>query len=466
MADRNAFLLALALALAGGGCTVVGPDYSRPQTPAPAAFHRAESVDPKSIADLGWWELFRDPALTALIEQAIAGNLDVQLAASRVNEARTQITQARAGGLPSVSTGVDTTPTALGRNDTLTSNFLGGLFVNWEIDFWGKYARATEAARASMLANEESRRNVVASLVAGVAQQYFQIQTLAETLVITRRTADAQRESLRITGLLARQGLSTDADVRQAESQLFTTENRVPSLERQLAQAEHALAILLGTPPRSFAIGDARPRLVEAPAIPTGLPSALLERRPDIRQAEQQLVAANARVGEAKAKFFPSITLTGAFGRLSTSLHDLASGGPQAAVVRSLGADVLLPLYSGGALTANYDATLARLDQAVITYRKTILVALQEVSDSLVAYERYGAEVAGNRKRIDAAREVLRLGESRFRAGVTSYLEVLDAQRQLLAAETDLATSALNERVAVVQLYKALGGGWTTRTGT
>jgi outer membrane protein, multidrug efflux system len=459
---RTSRLCALACALVFGGCTL-GPDYVRPEQALPGQYRGTDVSEAKSIANLGWWELFGDRQLVGLIEAAIANNLDVQTAAARVHEAEAQVTSAYAPALPQVSAGTQSSPAALGHGDRVTTNIVSGLFLSWELDLWGRYARASEAARANLLASGEAKNAVIASLVAQVAQRYLELQTLRETRSITERNIALQRDSLRLTMLLAAQGVQSNADLRQAESQLATTESRLPGIERQIAQTEHAIGILLGRAPGSVDSGQDLAAPAVPPELPVGLPAELLERRPDIRQAEQQLVAANANVGQAKAQFLPRISLTGAYGNLSTAFNQVLSGG--LAEVRSPGIDLSQPLYAGGALGANYDAARARFDQAVLAYRKAILVALQETSDSLVAYRRYGEEIGANERRRASAREVLRLSEMRYKAGVASFLEVIDSQRQLLSAETDLVNSRLNRNTAAVQLYKALGGGWTTRDG-
>ena len=447
----------LFLVLILAGCTV-GPDYRRPALNLPADYRDAAApAGLSSVAALPWWQIYGDPTLKGLIETALAANLDLQLAAARVQEARALLAGARSPALPSLSAGVSSSPTARQPGDDFTTSFLGGLFLSWEIDFWGRYARATEAARAQLLATEAARDGVCASLVATVAQSYFQLQSLAETVAITRRTIVAQRESLRLVSRLAAAGVSSAAEERQAENQLATTESALPGLLVNVAATENSLSILLGRPPGPVVLGTpAEPNM--APAVPAGLPSNLLERRPDLRQAEQQLVLANAKVGEAKALFFPSLTLTGTFGAVSTELGDLVDG--EAATVTSPGFDLLQPLYAGGSLTANYRAAIARLEQAGLSYRQAGLNALREVADALSQYRHSADEIAAQRRRETAAREGLRLAEMRYRAGVISYLEVLDAQRQLYAAETDRAQSELTRRTAAVQLYLALGGGW------
>ena len=441
------------------GC-VSGPDYQRPELPLPET-HRGAPASPESVADIGWWKLFDDPPLVALIEEALRDNLDLAIAAAQILEARAQLAAARSPIFPQLSGQAEVArgnQNVAGRTE---SSFLAALALSWEIDFWGRYARETEAARAALLASEEGRSSVIASLVAAVAQQYLQLKGLRQRLQVVQRTAEAQRDSLRLVSLLARQGVQSDAEVAQAESELLATESQVPGLERQIVQAEDALAVLLGKPPRAFDAGADLPAVALPPQVPAGVPSELLERRPDIRQAEQQLVAANASIGVARALFFPSIALTGVLGRASDRLRGVVSSRGES--VASLSGAVNLPLFTGGSLTANYAAAQARAEQAALSYRRTVLVALQEVSDALVAYEKDRAEADINRRRVGVSRDYLRLANLRFRSGVVSYLEVLDAQRQLLAAELNLNASELNLRLSAVQLYRALGGGWQAR---
>jgi multidrug efflux system outer membrane protein len=446
-------------ALAASGC-VVGPDYRRPELDMPAE-HRnaAPGATAASIADTPWWQLFGDPLLIRLVEEALQSNLDLRIAAAQILEAQAQIVLARAPLYPQVSAQLQATRTNNNAARETASSFLGALAVSWEIDFWGRYARATEAARALLLATEEGRRAVVATLVSGVGQTYLQLTGLRQRLDIVRRTADTQRDSLRLVTLLAKQGVQSAAEVRQAEGQLLSTESQIPALERQIAQTEDALALLTGSPPRGFESGSDMPAMAVPPAVPTGLPSALLDRRPDIRQAEQQLVSANASIGVAKAQFFPSISLTGLLGRVSPSLHALVGSGGRG--IDTLGGLAGLPIFTGGALTANYEIARARAEQVALSYRRTVLTALQEVADALVAYDRNGAEAEANRRLVAVTSESLRLAMLRFRSGVISYLEVLDAQRQLFSAQLNLNTAELNQRLAAVQLYRALGGGWS-----
>jgi multidrug efflux system outer membrane protein len=402
--------------------------------------------------------MFDDPKLVELVRDALRDNVDLRITAAQIQEAQAQLAVARSPIFPVVSGQAN----AVRSNDnpafSTANSFFAALALNWEIDLWGRYRYATEAARAQLLATEEARSGVIVSLVAGVAQQYLTLKGLRQRLEIVLQTASTQRDSLRLVTVLAEHGVQSAVEVRQAQTQLLSTENQVPALEQQIAQNEDALAILLGEPPRSFGIGTEPAMQVVPPAVPPGVPSELLQRRPDIRAAEQQLIAANANIGVARALFLPTLSLTGTLGRASDVLVGVL--GHRGETVHSVGAALGVPIFQGGALTGNYDAAVAREQQLAEQYRRTVLVALQEVSDALAAYEQNGMQARGNRERVDVAADYLNLANLRFRSGVISYLEVLDAQRQLFAAQLDLNASEVNQRLAVVQLYRALGGGW------
>ena len=449
---------AVIVALVAAGCAV-GPEYRRPDVDLPSVYFRAASpAEAESIADVGWWQVFDAPALSALIREALADNLDLRITAAQIAEAQAQVAAARSPIFPQVSGQL---VASRGNNNTAfvnASSFVAALALSWEIDLWGRYRYATEAARAQFLATEEGRHGVIVSLVAGVAQQYLTLNGLRQRLGIVEQTARIQRDSLNLVKLLAEHGVQSATEVRQAETQLLTTENQIPAIELSLAQNEDALATLLGKPPRSFDIGPDLPAGTLPPRVPPGIPSGLIERRPDIRQSEQQLVAAHANIGVARALFFPTISLTGSLGRASDVLVGLVDRG--GVTTHAVGAAVGIPIFQGGALVANYDIAVARAEQAAEQYRRTIVVALREVSDALVAYDRDGAEVEGNRARVMVAAEYLKLANLRFRAGVISYLEVLDAQRSFYSAQQAGITLALAEQQNRIGLYKALGGGW------
>jgi multidrug efflux system outer membrane protein len=317
--------------------------------------------------------------------------------------------------------------------------------------------RGTEAARGDLAAREAARDGAQVSLIAEVASRHFELAALREVLLSTERSAKLQDDSLRLMRRRNASGIVSAAEVRQAEGQLAATEARLPEIRRQITATENALSLLLARAPATIETRSVSQTL--PPALPTGMPSELIERRPDMREAEQRLVAANARVGEAKALMLPPLSLTGAFGSVSTALGDLF--GDRAADIASLGPNVTQTLYAGGSLRANQQAAEARLEQALLAYRKTGLNALREVSDALAAYERSGEQFDRQAERVVAQREALRLADKRFSAGVVSFFEVLDAQRQLLAAETDMVNARLQRQIAYVQVYRALGGGWS-----
>ncbi|MCU0950804.1 MAG: efflux transporter outer membrane subunit [Burkholderiaceae bacterium] len=451
---RPALTVAAAVALLGG--CAVGDNYTRPALELPERI-RGTSVGGDSLGASGWRTVFTDPLLQDRIDAALKSNLDLAAAEARVREAQANVIIARSGLLPSVAAGLQTSPTARLPGDALTSSFLAAGFLNWEIDLWGRVRRGTEAAQADLAGRDAARDGSRVSLVAQTASRHFELSALREVRRATEASVGLQRESLRLMRRRNQAGIVSAAEVRQAEGQLAATEARLPDIARQVAATENALALLLAQPPAVQAETVASQMLPAA--LPVGLPAALLDRRPDLRQAEQQLVAANARVGEAKAQLLPALSITGTFGRLSTELGDLLSSG--SATVASLGPNATQTLYAGGALRANRDAALARLDQALIGYRATALNALREVADAVESYDRAGEQLARQTERVTAQREALRLADKRFAAGVVSFIEVLDAQRQLLAAETDLVNTRLARQLGLVQVYRALGGGWT-----
>jgi multidrug efflux system outer membrane protein len=446
----------LGLAVVLAGCAAVGNDYQRPSLDLPPAY-RGPSGDGASLGAADWRSVFGDPRLQALIATALAQNMDLQLAEARIREGQAGVVIARSGALPGLALGLATTPTARTPGESFTSTFTGAGLLNWEIDLWGRIARNTEAARGDLGALQAARDGARVSLIAQVASLYYQLAAARETQAITRSSIELQAESLRVLSRRQTAGLVSMAEVRQSEAQLTATTALLPDLVRQVAALENALSVLISQPPgRIESSGTDAPLPV---SLPAGLPSELVERRPDLLAAEQQLIAANARVGAAKAAMLPSLSITGTFGRISTELHRLLGNG--AASVSSIGPNLSQKLYAGGALDAAHAAAVSRLDQALIAYRHAGLVALQDVSDALIAYEQAGTRLDSQGLRTVSQREALRLVNKRFDAGVVSFLEVLDAQRQLLAAETDLVNSRLSRQLALVQFYRALGGGWS-----
>jgi multidrug efflux system outer membrane protein len=463
---------ALVLVLVAGaglaGCAV-GPDYQRPATPTPGGW-RTPTAGTGSLADLAWWQLFQDPVLQALIRTALEANMDVRVAAARVEEARAQLGAARADQIPQVDGQASYTNQRFSQQ-TFPFNVLPGtatidpqqnfyrtsLDLTFELDLWGRLRRATEAARADLLASEENRRTVRTTLVSDVSQSYFDLLELDREAEIARRTLASRRASLALVRRRFAAGLTSRLDVQQAEGEVTAAAAAVPDVERRVAQTENRLSLLLGHDPGPIPRGSALDGQTLPPAVPAGLPSALLERRPDIGQAEARLAAATARIGEAKAAFFPRISLTGMFGVESAALSDLFTG---PARVWQAGPAVAWPLFHGGRLLANLDAAQAREQEALIQYQQTIQHAFREVEDSLVFHQK-AREIRTERvQRVTVARQTLALAQRRYTAGLTRYLDVLDAERQLLAAEFDLAAITHDQLTAVVQVYKALGGGW------
>lgn len=453
--------LPLAAALTGllaTGCAV-GPDYRRPDMPLPEQYGRTAppAADQPSLAETGWREVFTDPQLQILIDEALAAGPDALLATARLRESEALAGVSRAPLFPQASLSLGTSPTVRQPGEQFTSSFMGGAGISWEIDLWGRYRRASEAGQAELLASEASRDGMQASLVAQVARTYFQLAALHDSLTITERSARNQAEVLRLIKRLSASGISSAAEERQQESALAATEAALPTLKRQIVETESALALLLGRHPGSLHFAGA-PQLGLPRMIPSGLPSRLLEQRPDIRQAEARLIAANARVGEARALFFPNLSLTAMFGGVSTSLADIVNA--RAPAVASIGPNLFQQLFAGGQIYFNEKAVQARLEQAVITYRKTILNALGEIANGLAAYETGDESMAIQARRVVASREAMRLAELRFRAGTANFLEVLDTQRQLLTAETEEVQALLGKRQALIAVYLALGGGW------
>ena len=449
----RAVLLSAAVFLAG--CTV-GPNYHRPTVDVPAAFRNA--LPDQSAASLGnekWWTVYQDEALQALIRRAIAQNYDVQLAANRILQAQSQLGITRADQFPTVNASagyVSEKIPSFGFNVFQVQ----GLF-SWNVDFWGQYRRATEAARANLLASEWNRRTVISTVVENVAIAYFELRELDLELEISRRTLDSRKQSLQLTQTLETGGAAALLDVRQAQQLVETAAGIIPDLERQISQQEDLISILTGDNPHDIPRGKP---LVEQPlpvTIPAGLPSDLLTRRPDVQQAEQTLVAANAQIGVARAQLFPSLPLTGLAGFESGPLSRLFTPG---AGEWNFSAPLTAPIFNSGKLRTNVKLKEQQEQQALLTYRQTIQGAFRQVSDALIAFQKYRESREHQEALTAAAEDAAKLSDTRYQGGVASYLEVLTNQTNSFAAELNLARARLNERLSVVQVYNALGGGW------
>ena len=458
-------LALLCAALVLSGCTV-GPNYKRPIVAVPPTYRgvvpgEAAQTETAALGDQKWWDIFQDEQLRTLIHTALQQNYDLRIAASRILEAKAQLGITRADQFPTVSAGAGIADVRTAQSKFLpafeTSTGQVNLSAAWELDFWGKYRRATEAARANLLASEWARQEVVSTLVANVAAAYFQLRALDLELEISKRTFDSRQESLRLTQILANGGATSLLDVRQAEQLVFTAGAEIPALEQQIEQQENSLSILLGQNPGDITRGETLTEQRQPSQVPPGLPSSLLERRPDIRQAEEQLVAANAEIGVARAAYFPQIVLSGSGGFQSSALTNLFSG---PAGAWSFGASLAQPIFTGGRLRSGVRLAEAQQQTAALFYQQSIQEAFRSVSDALVAYRKTREFRAQQELLFQSAEDAARLSHMRYTGGATGYLEVLTNETNAFSAELGLAQARLNELLALVQLYQALGGGW------
>jgi outer membrane protein, multidrug efflux system len=475
--------LGLLTAIAGlAGCTV-GPNYKRPAVDVPLAYRTAPANTPagnrpqaapaapqstvtaptpvKSLGEEKWRDMFQDPELQNLIRAALKNNYDMRIAATRVLEAQAQLGITRADQFPTLGAGGNITSQqspALGpipAYDVTQGQVSASAAYNF--DFWGKYRRATESARATLLANEWAQKEVIATLVANVATAYFQLRQFDLELEISQRTLASRKDSLQLTQTLEQHGFDSLLDVRQSEQLVYTASSEIPDLQRQIAQQENAISILLGNNPSDIPRGLKLTEQPHAPEVPAGLPSSLLERRPDIHEAEQNLIAANANIGVARAAFFPQISLTATAGYESPALSDLFTG---PAGLWTMAASLTQPIFEGGRLKSNLRLTEAQRDQMTLTYQQTIQGAFRDVSNALIAYRKYQELRVQQEHLLESAQDAARLSEGRFKSGTTDYLEVLTNETNAFTAELSLAQAQGNEMVALVQLYQALGGGW------
>jgi multidrug efflux system outer membrane protein len=453
-------------------CTV-GPKYQRPAVQTPPAFRGSSEpqqagTQTESFADLPWWAVFHDSQLRELIRTALKQNYDLQLAVERVTAARAQVGIVRSNQFPQVSLNPEFSG---GKSDEkIKSNiFLLAADVVFQLDLFGRYRRATEAARAQLLGTKDAQQTVILTLVSDVASDYFLLRDLDLQLQITKETVRTQEDSVKLTELRLSNGLGTRLDVLQARQVLDVANAQIPDLERQIGQTEDAISILLGNypqgVPRGTSIGIETPNGWQwsetlPPQMPAGLPSTLLERRPDIREAEQNLVAANANIGVAKAMFFPQISLLGFAGGAWGHSSFLGSTIPAPLGVGSYAASATQPIFTGGYLRNNLRYAKSQDRQALISYQQTIQRAFGDVSDALIGYDKYHGVRERQEQAVKDLQESVEVSLMRYRGGTANYLDVLDSQRSLFQAELTLAQARNNEYQGLVQLYKALGGGW------
>ncbi len=455
------------LALIGTGCAL-GPNYKRPKVGAPPDF-RGATADraAASLAETKWSELFQDEVLKQDIAEALANNFDLGIASERVLQARARYRIQGAERYPFLygqAQFVANRPSSAGSNTMVplgtnmdVSYTQAGAALSWELDLWGKIRRLNESAKAQYLATEEARRGVIVSLVSDVAMTYFGLRERDLELEIARGTRDIAQQNLKLVQLRHDRGVVTGLDVQQAEQFLYTATAQIARAEREVGQAENALSLLMGKLPGEVTRGKAVDDFGLPPELPAGLPSALLERRPDIRAAEQTLIAANAQIGVAKSYYFPQISLTGFLGGQSRSLMDLFTG---PARNWSFTPSTIFPIFTAGQVKVAVRLSEAQKREMVIAYQKSIYGAFREVSDALIGYQRTREQRAQQERLVHASTETARLSHQRYEGGLDSYLQVLDAERNLFQARLGLAQLRLAELDAYVTVYRALGGGW------
>jgi len=444
---------------------MVGPKYHRPVVQTPNTF-RDLAQNPQiqaqtaSYAALHWWEVFKDPKLQELIRTALRQNYDLQLATERINAARAQLAVTRSSLFPHLGANANFNG---GKENAFQSKYNFLTLVGdaaFQLDFFGRLRRATEASRAELLATDAARQTVILTLVSDVANDYLTLRQLDLQLQITHETITTQTDSVKLTKLRLEHGVATKLDVLQAQQVLDTANAQIPDLERQIAQEENAISILLGNYPDAVPRGLALVEQELPPEVPPGLPSSLLARRPDIREAEQNLIAANAEIGVAKAQLFPQIALTGSGGGSFGRSSAFPGTYPSQIGIWSYGAEVSQPIFTGGGLRGNLHFAESQHAQALIAYRQTIQRAFGDVSDTLIDYDKLHQVRLRQQDTVADLQETFRISTLRYQGGTTTYLEVLDSQRSLYTAELTLASARGDEFRSLVQLYRALGGGW------
>ena len=458
----------VALAALLSACTV-GPDYGRPPVETPAAY-RFSQATAQAVADTGWWQGFDDPVLSSLVDEALRNNLDVQIAAARVDAFLGAYVTTRSALFPQVAISpafpvqaarqrgsrISTPQVVPGSVSTEYSTYQAGLTASWEIDLWGKVRRRTEAARADVWANEEARRGIVLSVAANAAAGYVALRDLDRRLQIAHETERSRFDSLELFRKRFAGGVISQLELAQVTSEYEAAVAAIPNYEAQIARQETALSLLLGRNPGAIARGKAIDELTPIP-IPAGLPSELLDRRPDVREAEQQLISANAQIGAAKALYFPSISLTGAFGAVSTALGDLFTG---PARTWSFAAGLTAPIFNAGAIAGQVQQAEAGQRLALANYDKTVQAAFGDVEDALIVTQKSREILAAQQRQVTALADYRRLARLRYDNGYTSYIEVLDAERSLFEAQIAYTQQQDVVLTSLIGIYKAMGGGW------
>jgi outer membrane protein, multidrug efflux system len=436
------------------GCTV-GPKYKRPAVQPPTNFYTEQQSSAESLADLAWWDLFKDPALQSLIREALAHNYDLQSAVAHVEQERALLGVTHSQYYPQVDYGGGIS----GQQSPTIPNhtyYSYGFTTFWEIDLFGRIRKLNEAQRATYFSSEEARRTVRLLVVSEVAQGYFQLRALDEQLEISHQTVKSFQETLDIFQHKFEGGAASGLEVSRAQAALSNVAATIPDFERQIVAQENALDLLLGRNPGPIARGVALAQQYDPPEVPAGLPATLLNRRPDLQEAEQNLVAANANVGVAKANFYPTISLTGLLGGVSPQLSELTAAGK----AWSLAGNLAGPLFTAGRLKNEYRASLAVRDQAKVSFEQAVTQAFGEVSTSLSAHQKLASAYREQLTSVEAYRESVRLSTIRYDSGLSNYLEIIDAQIQMYPAQSASINYDLGRKVALVNLYRALGGGW------
>jgi multidrug efflux system outer membrane protein len=456
---KRAVLVLLVATLAG--CKVAGPNYQRPPVTIPDQFYGANgAATSASLADAPWFDVFGDPTLRALIDEALRNGYDARIAAARVEEARARFGIATADRYPTVGYEINPTRERVGGDGTTI--LIAGAGITWEADLFGRIRRQNEAARAAYLASEEGRRAALLALTSEVATAYFDLRELDAELDIARRSVKAFQETYDLFDRQLKGGTASGLETSRAEALLANESANIPLLEQQIVAQENRINFLLGRNPGPIARGAALNDLPTPAAVPAGLPSALLLRRPDLRTAEQQLVAANANIGVAEAAFYPTLTLTGLLGGQSDDLANIVGHG----IAWSIGANLLGPIFNHGRLRNQRAVAIAQFEQARLQYEQDVTNALGEVSTSIVAMDRLAAAEHERTRALRANQEAVRLVNLRYASGLSAYFEVLDAMEQLLTAENNVARTRRDRLVELVQFYRALGGGWQAEAGT